>query len=106
MKYENEIKDAIRFLVERNPLEDCTPPHIFKAALQQFTDFYGEKALFGLAGFYCYIKSYEHPEKQYKALRQTFLHDLSGAAAKDKWMLPWSSSYVEFWKAEYYHELN
>ncbi len=91
---------AFDFLATRNVFSDNLEQSDWVFNLMNFQDHKGDEALCALAGFYLYVvKNVDGEEKQTRALKSTFAHDLNGAA--DEMLLPRSSSYVEYFDQEF-----
>lgn len=88
---------AMNFLCKRNPFDDM-PQYDYIFLLMDFQDNKGDEALQALAGFYCYAIDNIGGMKGSEAIETTFAHDLGGA--KDKFLMPKSSDYKQFWEKE------
>jgi hypothetical protein len=96
---------ALTFLCNpsRRPSEgrysDSVMPQVnYVLVLMEFLDNKGEKALQGLAGFYCWMLNHKKAAEFDAGIIETFNHDLG--ERHDEWSLPRSSSYDKIWEEE------
>lgn len=96
---ENSEKTALTFLTDRGRKVLDVTNETYMAMLMEFGETHGEFALRKLAGFFLF--AIRLPEGQStKALHQVFNHDLYGR--NDKFMLPRSDNYLEYWNNEFH----
>jgi glutamate synthase domain-containing protein 2 len=100
-KLSPETEMALAFLCKRKPSEgrfDEMPQSTYALMVMEFLEKKGENALQALAGFYCWMIDNKKGDECTNGIVETFSHDLG--ERNDKWSLPRSSEYLEFWKKE------